>query len=224
MKKLSSLLLCLLLAVSLALPVCAADASVTVKAEGIFTMKPGSEFTKTDLFDNFKDVMPGDVRTQEVQIKNNWYRYDFIRVYLRAVPHSSSNPLSASVAKTETVASMEDFLSQLSMTVSNKRNGTMFRASPDELDGLKENVHLTTLDRGESTTLEVELSVPITLGNEYANRAGEVDWIFTVEGGYYSDSPKTGDYIMAAVGVLAVSGIALAVLFILKKRKSDNTQ
>ena len=57
----------------------------------------------------------------------------------------------------------------------------IYEASPDELDGLAANVPLGTFRKGEATALTVELTVPIELGNEYASRVGEVDWIFTVE-------------------------------------------
>ena len=80
----------------------------------------------------------------------------------------------------ETVVTMADFLAQLSMKVYNGET-VIFDASPDEVDGLKENVLLGTFRQGESGTLTVELQVPIELGNAYASRVGEVDWIFTVE-------------------------------------------
>lgn len=47
--------------------------------------------------------------------------------------------------------------------------------------GLSDNVLLGTFRHGESTMLTVELSVPIELGNKYAARVGEVDWVFSVE-------------------------------------------
>ena len=40
---------------------------------------------------------------------------------------------------------------------------------------------LGTFRTGETAELKVELTVPIELGNEYANRVGEVDWVFHVE-------------------------------------------
>jgi len=50
--------------------------------------------------------------------------------------------------------------------------------------------NLATLGQGATANLTVELSVPISLGNEYANRVGEVDWIFLVEGLDYPDPPQ----------------------------------
>jgi len=120
---------------------------------------------------------------------------------------------------------MSDFLSQLTMRVYQGRR-LIYEASPDELDGLSRNVYLGSLDYRDSVNLTVELDVPITLGNEYANRVGEVDWVFTVETYHESSdkpssNPKTGDYIiMGAAALMAISGAALLILFISKRRKN----
>ncbi len=181
MKRISALLVVLLLLFSLAAPVFAADSGVTYKGHRLFQFNPGSEYTLTDLFDNFKGVMPGDVLRETVTVTNKAYCCDYIDVYLRAEAHDdTANPLGAKVAETETVASMTDFLSQLHMTVTN-RGEVLFDASPDEEAGLSSNVFLGRLREGYSLELEIVLTVPTSLGNEYANRVGEVDWVFVVE-------------------------------------------
>ena len=135
-----------------------------------------------DLFKNFKNVFPGDVLTEEIELKNNFSEFDFIKVYLRAIPHSEEeNPLETYIKETETVETSNDFLSQLSLKVYNG-DSLIFSASPNEADGLSENTYIGTLKSGEVKTLRAELSVPLELGNDYQNRAGEVDWIFFVEG------------------------------------------
>ncbi len=156
----------------------------TIKFNGFtegFEFKPGSEYTETDLFGNFKDVMPGDVLTENITFTNSATDCDFVQLYMRAETHDDeNNPLSDAVANSETVASMSDFLAQLSMKVWNGEE-LIYDASPDELDGLSENKFLGTFRSGETAELKVELTVPIELGNEYANRVGEVDWVFHVE-------------------------------------------
>ncbi len=126
------------------------------------------------------------------------------------------------MAQEESIASMEDFLSQLSMKVWDGKD-LIFDASPEKLDGMKENVCLAKLRSGKSTTLKVELTVPAGLDNEYADRVGEVDWVFTVEEFDDRDpeNPKTGDHtpIGLYLTVMAVSLVLLAALLLLAKRK-----
>lgn len=75
---------------------------------------------------------------------------------------------------------MTEFLKQLSMKVWNGET-LIFDAKADELGGLQENTPLGTFRTGETAKLKVELSVPIELDNKFANRVGEVDWVFHVE-------------------------------------------
>lgn len=181
-KAITSLVLMLLVVMSMSVTAFAASPSITFEgfSKG-FDFQPGSEYTETDLFVSFKNVMPGDTVTETITFTNSATDCDFVNLYMRAEAHDETdNPLSPKVAEKETVATMTEFLSKLSMKV---WNGTelIYDASPDQLDGLKSNKLLGTFRTGETATLKVELSVPIELGNEYANRVGEVDWIFHVE-------------------------------------------
>lgn len=181
-KAITSLVLMLLVVMSMSVTAFAASPSITFEgfSKG-FDFQPGSEYTETDLFGSFKNVMPGDTVTETITFTNSATDCDFVNLYLRAEAHDeTANPLSPKVAEKETVATMTEFLSKLSMKV---WNGTelIYDASPDQLDGLKSNKLLGTFRTGETATLKVELSVPIELDNKYANRVGEVDWIFHVE-------------------------------------------
>lgn len=175
----------------------ASDSEITFKSAKIgFDFQSGSEYTKSDLFRNFKDIMPGDQLQESMQLKNVATDCDYIKVYVRVDVHSEkSNPLSYDEAyenidgkdqanidgeRDETVDSMLDFLSQLTMRIYNG-DTLIYEASPDESGALKENKLLGTLHTGESLMLKAELDVPITLGNEYSNRVGEVDLVFLAE-------------------------------------------
>ena len=204
-KAILSLFLVLLLAVSLASAAAAAAPSITFRGfSGGFDFQPGSEYTLTDLFDNFKNVMPGDSLTETITFTNSASDCDFVNLYLRFEPHDeAANPLTydekfenedgkdqanVSGQRDETVATMADFLSRLTMRV---YNGTqlIYVSSPDQAGGLRDNRLLGTLRSGEKAALRVELDVPIDLGNEYANRVGEVDWVFHVEA--FNESQRT---------------------------------
>ena len=84
-----------------------------------FVFTPGSDWGATDLFSDLKEAMPGDILTQDIIVRNTALEYDFVRIYLRADPHDDIlNPLSNEVAESgETIVTVSDFLSNLSMTV-----------------------------------------------------------------------------------------------------------
>lgn len=244
MKKLLSLAMILAALAALAVPALAADAVVSRKGNDIVIETTGSGYTDTDLFDNFKNVMPGDERTEDITIKNNVTGYDYVKLYIRAVPHDEQgNPLTydeayenedgkdqknAAGERDETVATMADFLSKLSMDVylvnADGTKQTIFSASPDKSAQLTDNVLLGTFAKGQSAKLEAVLTVPAELGNEYANRVGEVDWLFTVEG-FNNEKPliPTGQLnwpvvVFGALGALLIVG---GVIVLGKKKKND---
>ena len=80
------------------------------------------------------------------------------------------------------------------------------------------------MPKGKSAKLEAVLTVPAGLGNEYAYRVGEVDWVFTVEG-FNNEKPliPTGqlNWPVAVFGALGVLLIAGGVVVLTKKKKHD---
>ena len=226
MKTIASLVMMLVLLLGIGAPAYA-DGIVSYQGGAEkFVFLPGSSYTDTDLFDGFKNVMPGDTLTQTVEVRNRFLSTGSVRIYLRAVAHDEqTNPLSSAVAASgETVATMSDFLSQLYMEVW-QGDKCIYTGSPDELDGLKNNVLLGTIPRFKSTTLTVKLQVPAELGNEYANRVGEVDWVFTAEELDPQGNPKTGDTsnltLWICVMVVCLVAIAVVAFLVLKKKKQN---
>ncbi len=221
-ERIAVLLLSVLLVFGLSGAASAEESSVVYKGHNIFGFGPGSEFTDTDLFDGFKDVMPGDVLTETVKVSNTASCCDFVKIYMRAEVIGENNPLNANVAEHESVASMQDFLSQLSMTVWNG-DAKIYEASPDETDGLSANVLLGTFRRNKGATLTVRLEVPAELDDAYARRVGEVDWVFVVE--EYSDAdpdiPQTGDHSPIFIYIMLMAVSAIAILLLLKRRRKD---
>lgn len=245
MKKLLSLVMVLAALAALTVPALAADAAVRRSGtNGIVIEAVGSGYTDTDLFDNFKNVMPGDELTEDITVTNRVNGFDYVKLYMRAVPHDEQgNPLTydekfenadgkdqANVdgERDETVASMADFLAQLSMEVylvnADGTKETIFSASPDESAQLTGNVLLGTFTKGKSAKLQAVLHVPAELGNEYAYRVGEVDWLFTVEG-FNNEKPliPTGQLnwpvvVFGALGTLLIVG---GVIVLTKKKKNE---
>lgn len=183
------------MALNLGMTALAADSVITYQGSKTFGFEPGSGYTATDLFDNFKNVMPGDELVEVITVKNETKSCDYIEVYMCAEVHDEEkNGLTYSESfehqdgkdqsdvdgvRDESVATMKDFLSKLTMRIYNGET-LIYKASPDEAGALVDDVKLGTLKYGKTLELKVELDVPIELDNTYANRVGEVDWVFKV--------------------------------------------
>lgn len=222
-RRISTLLMALALVLSLSVPAFASSVTFEGKSQG-FALDGHNQLTATDLFGNFKNLMPGDSVSETITIQNVARDCDYIKLYIRAVPHGSGNGLSGEVAEIEdSVASMQNFLSQLYMEVY-QGSSRIYSGSPDELDGFRDNVYLGQYKKNQGTTLTVTLNVPADLDNEYAFRAGEVDWVFTVE--CYDESGKliqTGqnNWPIAVLLSLGVVVMAAGVVMISRKRKRN---
>lgn len=199
-KKFTTLLLAAALCIGMASTAFAADSTLTYTGsdENSFTFMPGSTYSATDLFNGLHNAMPGDTLTQTITIKNENQDSDYIKVWLGAMLHDDNADLSPAVlaalsaderrqTESELVAYMHDFLGQLDLTVWKGAEKTpeniIYTGHPNSLeDGFEsENVLLGNVDKGSSITLTAELQVPLELGNDYANRVGEVAWVFVIE-------------------------------------------
>ena len=152
MKKLFKLAFSLSLTVALvmALSLTAFAGTVTFNESAKdFVFEPGSEYSPTDLFDDFKNVMPGDVITDTVEIKNNIRAGNAADLWFKA---NGAREMPEGVNDI-------DFLSQLKLKVS-KEDGTVVAEVPlDTTDW----VHLGYFENSESTKLNLELTVPAEL-------------------------------------------------------------
>lgn len=232
MKKLCSLLLALAIVLSLALPTFASSGSLKLEKSKITVTPAMKDYTSTDLFGNFKGIMPGDTRTEAITISNWALQYDYVTVYMEAKRHPEEELQTTDPKHGKDLVEMHDFLSKLDMTVK-VGNNEIFHNSPDQEGALSTPKKLGDIKRGKSMTLDVALFWYPDANldddktndydyNKYANRVGEVDWVFYFEGhDYPDDNPKTGDYIiMGAATAMVLSGAALAVLLISKRRRN----
>ena len=178
-----------------------------------FIFAPGTDHSPTNLFPDFQNVMPGDSITQKVKIIND-VAYDVkIRLYIRSKgAHEGS----------------EEFLSQMNMTVKQAGDSIMFAAPADQTAQMTDWVYLGTFYSGAEIDLEVTLNVPITMGNEFQDAIGYLDWEFKVEElPVDPDDPRppaTGDTLlpkaMAAVSIAAL-GIVLVLIIMSKHTKRE---
>lgn len=208
-KRLFTLLMVLALCLSLA-PAAMADSSVTYKGQAEkFVFAPGSDYSPTDLFENFKGVMPGDTLTQKIDVRNAADEKVNVKIYMRALGAKEGS---------------EEFLSQMTLNVKAMDGAELFDAPADQTAQLSDWVCLGTFKSGANTTLDVSLNVPITMGDDFQQAIGYLDWEFMVEEFPVDDTnPKTGDETPIAlyVTVCAVSAAAIIVLLLTRRKKEE---
>lgn len=215
MRKCTAFLTVLFLLLFAVTTVFAANGNVTYNGSAReFVFEPGSNYSPTDLFPDFKSVMPGDTLTQRIILKNDPAKKVKVKLYLR----------SSYVNETS-----EDFLSklQLSLTESNE-NGLAYMF--DEAGSLTRDndgwIFLGTLYSGGEVELNVDLKVPVTLGNEYSDKVGYINWEFRADeempGPSDPEPPKTGEQSVweMTAALMLVSGAVVLVLISTRKKHS----
>ena len=217
MKRITVLFVALLVLLSSAMTASAADGNVTYSGDaGEFIFAPGSDYSLTDLFPDFKGVMPGDQLQQTITVKNDASNKVKVKIYIRSLGAQDGS---------------EDFLSQLQLKVDVLDGWTdyMFSAAANETAQLTDWVCLGTLYSGGSVDLNVILEVPVTMGNEFQNQVGYLDWEFKVEEFPVEDTdpkpPQSGDLEnpWLGVGLMALSGgMLLVILLLYRKKQRDN--
>lgn len=215
MSKLIKLMVCLSLVVMMTAlttnRISAQDGNVTYDGNAKdFIFAPGSEYSPTDLFADFKDLMPGDSVSQKITIDNDISKEVKIKIYMRSLGADQQS---------------QEFLSQLSLTVVQDGKTNLFDAPASETAQLTDWVYLGTLYSGGKIDLDVTVSVPITLGNDFQDAVGKLTWEFMVEElpVETTDPRPTGDNsnIYVAMTVMSVSAAALTVVLALKKKKEQ---
>ena len=216
MKKILSLILCLMISCCGVVVASAADGNVIYCDDaGDFVFEPGTDYSVTDLFPDLKNVMPGDTLSQQIQVRNDASKGVKVKIYMRSLG-----------AHEESAA----FLSQLQLLVEQGSDSVLFQAAADQPAQLTDWVCLGTLYSGGTVDLNVSLFVPQTLGNAFQNAVGYLDWEFMVEEyPIEPDDPKppqTGDEtpIGLYIGLMASSAVMVGILVIVmvtRKKKEE---
>lgn len=236
MKKLSSLLVMASLIVPSISSVSAADSMITFDGDaGKFI----NQNENNEVFDGFKNMNPGETRTQTLTLKNDDYRE--MRYYM-------SSKILDEFGNETTDAS------GIAYDVDFKINGeTLFdgqvggedRVGMNEVGKQGDSILIATLGKGETANLEMTLTADgETMDNSYQGASGVVEYTFSVE---YDDEPqtvpekvvntvtktvinpitkivKTGDpAALTALGALCgVSIVGIVFLFITRKKKGED--
>ncbi len=214
MKKMIKALPVLLAAVLLFSLMTVSVSAGTVTYDGTaqeFVFAPGSEQSPTDLFENFKNVMPGDTLEQEIVVKNTASDKVQVQIYLRSL---------GADAKTT------DLLSKMHMTVTAvDGDKKLYDAPADQTAQLTEWTSLGKFDTGAAMKLKVTLQVPIELDNSYQEVSDSITWEFKAdEIPVEVPSDPTGDAtnVWLWIVVLAVSAVAVLLLILFGRKKKND--
>ena len=219
MKKIITLLITLAVLLSSTVTVFAADGKVTYSGNaGNIVFEPGSEHSLTDLFPNFKGVMPGDTLTQKITVKNDADNKVKVKIYVRSLgAHKDS----------------VEFLSRLGLKVSKSEENKMaymFDAAANETAQLTDWVCLGTLYSGGEVNLDVTLNVPTSLDNEFQNKIGYLDWEFMIEEFPIEEGdpkpPQTGDNSNMGLWftIMICSLIMMIILLVWRKKDKEDEE
>lgn len=169
-------------------------------ADGIVYI-PGDE-----PFLEFKGMVPGDRIKRRLVLSNKFT--DSYEVFIRAERISEKEEY--------------DLLEKLKMKIS-YNNSLLHDGNATGWESIKENISLGKIAPGESKELvaEVELDGPST-GNEYKDKRGEVNWIFTAvripseDNLMPSNPPKTGDD--GVLGYISVSALCFIIFKVINRK------
>ena len=115
-----------------------------------------------DLFANFKGLMPGDERDQDVNVQVGNAR-GTVRVYVQAFV----NDASANV--------LDD------VSLSARCGNDVVVGDGPVASVFSQPVRIATFDKPGAETVHLHLSVPVSIGNEAADASCNVKWIVTFE-------------------------------------------
>ncbi len=192
--------------------------SVNIYAEGNvtydgdakeFIFQPGSEYSPTDLFTDFKNMMPGDSITQKVTIDNKISKEVKIKLYMRSLGANEGS---------------EEFLSQLTLSVKQDGDSILFDAPADQTAQLTDWVYLGTVYSGGKIDLDVTVYVPLTLDNKFQDAVGHLTWEFKVEElpvEKDDPAPGTGDHSRIYLSITVMGASLLGVIVIARKKKKQ---
>lgn len=117
-----------------------------------------------DLFPAFKDLMPGDVREQQIEIRATGVKSQ-VRVFVRAVVDQETASLLSPIT--------------LTATVGDASTGWLQTGTPGSV--FAHPTQVVTFTGDGSTVLNLQLSVPTSVGNELADASKTIRWEVTAE-------------------------------------------
>ena len=141
------------------------------------------EVNDGDLFANFKDLIPGESRSQELTVTNNWSQD--VEIFLHA------NYIEQTQATDETRELIDNLLKKYARITVASEDGEQIYSGPiwgnptaedSSEPSMKEPYSLGDFASGQTKKMYVNLYLDENMDNEYKDLLGKIEWVFTAEG------------------------------------------
>ena len=216
-------IICLLASLILVMATTATSFAGTVTYKGQaekFLFEPGSEYSKTDLFgDQFKGVMPGDTITDTVTVRNEASDKVNVELFMRALGATDLQNPEDGIADVEQEKSAK-FLKEMKLKVIHEDGTVLFDAAANETAQLTDWVKLGDFKSGTEIDLNIQLTVPIEMGDDFQSAIGALDWQFKV---VETDVPQTGDdsNMILPLALMGIAALAIILALAGRRRKQE---
>lgn len=187
--------------------------------------------TKTDLFANFKNLMPGTSRTQTIKVANTSSKEVEISLKAEAVEQDK-------MSQTQ-LALVDKLLNEYAQITIQTDGNTIYKgpvSGKTELQNTAASLGKYPADSAKDMT--VSLSVSPDMDNQYLDLLGKVRWVFTATGEDENSpgtgtpgkpvsasvsTPKTGDIAMAPamISFAAATLLLCSGLIIIRKKEDE---
>ena len=195
------------------------------KATSVSFESPTTGFSfkaeNTDLFANFKNLMPGESRNQVIEVSNNHTEQVPIYLYAKVTEQSGSKE------EKELIDKLLKKYAVISITDEKGKEiykgpiwGNLDVKESSDQPTMKNAYHLGDFAPSETKKLNVSLYVDSQTDNHYRSLLGKVNWVFAAEGTEtdLNKTVKTG-VILNTVMYVGIAAVSLSLILILNKKQ-----
>ncbi|MDR0853451.1 MAG: BsaA family SipW-dependent biofilm matrix protein [Clostridiales Family XIII bacterium] len=150
-----------------------------------FDISQGSTYSDTDLFLNFKDLVPGETRSQKVEVKNEYTSTQ--EIFLRAeFVEQLDETLEGEAQNLELVELLLRQYATITVEADGKTiySGPVwgnYESEPTGDDSMKNYISIGDFLKDETKDLTIVLTLDPDIGNEYQDLLGLIKWRFLTE-------------------------------------------
>lgn len=185
---LSAVLLAVTLLAANTLTVVAADQSGSTQMNLPGGRNAAIQYTGgADTFFRFTNVIPGDTLTQNIEIQNS--RNETVTFYLNATDSSGESALLQQIGLTVTNVSSNQVIYKGNLTgkPTSAYSNDMYKNSGPQRSG----INLGSFSKNTAVSIKAEITVPLTLDNDYADKVSQVTWNIRAQ---IPDPPSSSSY------------------------------